>query len=229
MRYLIIGLGIYGTSLARDLAAQGHEVIGVDSRQNRIADVKDYISTTYLLDSTDESALSVLPLDGVDLTVVAIGENFGASIKTVALLMKHGVKHIYARAVNDLHVAILESFKVERILTPEQASARFLTREMLLGTEMSALQITDSVFVTNFAVPAYFYGRRYPELKLSEYGIQLVAATRPQATTNVLGLGSQKYVPIDLNDATANTVQEGDKITVLATDKTLRTFMRHIS
>ena len=72
----------------------------------------DYVyldGMTQDLTGVDESALSVLPLDGVDLTVVAIGENFGASIKTVALLMNHGVKHIYARAVNDLHVALFRA------------------------------------------------------------------------------------------------------------------------
>lgn len=62
MRYLIIGLGIYGSNLALDLTNQGHEVIGADNRQANIDAIKDYISTVYLIDSTEESSLSVLPL-----------------------------------------------------------------------------------------------------------------------------------------------------------------------
>ena len=96
MRYLIIGLGIYGSNLALDLTNQGHEVIGADNRQANIDAIKDYISTVYLIDSTEESSLSVLPLKNVDLVIVAIGENFGASVKTVALLKQFGVRHIYA-------------------------------------------------------------------------------------------------------------------------------------
>ena len=118
MRYLIIGLGIYGSNLATDLTDMGHEVIGADHNPTLVEQVKDKISTAYIIDSTDEAALSVLPLKTVDLVIVAIGENFGASVKTVALLRKLGVKRIYARAVDDIHETILQGFKVDRILTP---------------------------------------------------------------------------------------------------------------
>ena len=103
MKYLIIGLGIYGSNLALDLAALGHEVIGADNKSANIEAIKDFITTVYQVDSTEESALSVLPLKNVDLVIVAIGENFGASVKTVALLKKLGVRHIYARAIDRLH------------------------------------------------------------------------------------------------------------------------------
>ena len=88
MRYLIIGLGIYGSNLARDLTNMGHEVIGADRSAMLVDNIKDDISTAYVIDSTDETALSALPLSVVDLVIVAIGENFGATINTVALLKK---------------------------------------------------------------------------------------------------------------------------------------------
>ena len=103
MRFLIIGLGIYGENLARDLTDMGHQVIGADRSQSHVDALKDYISTVYLIDSTEQAQLEVLPLRNVDLVIVAIGENFGASIKTVALLRQAGVKHIYARAIDKLH------------------------------------------------------------------------------------------------------------------------------
>lgn len=84
MRYLIIGLGIYGSNLAMDLTAAGHEVIGADVKPSLVENIKEYITTAYIIDSTDEAALNVLPLKNVDLVIVAIGENFGASVKTVA-------------------------------------------------------------------------------------------------------------------------------------------------
>ena len=136
MRYLIIGLGIYGVNLARDLVAQGHEVIGADTSRTTIDAIKDYITTAYVLDTTEETALGVLPLRNVDVVIVAIGENFGASVKTVALLKKAGVKTIYARAIDPLHESILQSFNVARILRPEQRAAIDLTHEMALGAEV---------------------------------------------------------------------------------------------
>lgn len=59
MRYLIIGLGIYGTNLAKDLTDMGNEVIGADINATIVAAIKDYISTAYIIDSTDESAIGV--------------------------------------------------------------------------------------------------------------------------------------------------------------------------
>ena len=67
MKYLIIGLGIYGANLARDLTEMGHEVIGADDCQSNIESLKNYISTVYLIDSTEENQLAVLPLLNVDL------------------------------------------------------------------------------------------------------------------------------------------------------------------
>lgn len=78
MKYLIIGLGNYGEVLAQELTALGHEVIGVDSHELQAERLKNKLATTYVLDATDEMALSVLPLNNVDVVVVAIGENFGA-------------------------------------------------------------------------------------------------------------------------------------------------------
>ncbi|MDE6655278.1 MAG: NAD-binding protein, partial [Muribaculaceae bacterium] len=71
MRYLIIGLGIYGSNLARDLADMGHEIIGADNRNANVEATKDFISTIYLIDATEESSLALLPLNNVDLVIVA--------------------------------------------------------------------------------------------------------------------------------------------------------------
>ncbi|MDE6334234.1 MAG: TrkA family potassium uptake protein, partial [Muribaculaceae bacterium] len=171
MRYLVIGLGIYGANLARDLVAQGHEVIGADSSRTTVDAIKDYITTAYVIDTTEEAALGVLPLRNVDLVVVAIGENFGASVKTVALLKKAGVQRIYARAIDPLHESILESFKVDRILRPEQRAALDLTHEMALGTDVEALRLTDDTFILKFKAPQFFIGLSYSDLNLeNQYG-----------------------------------------------------------
>lgn len=81
MKYIIIGLGNYGHVLAEELSALGHEVIGADISAGRVDSLKDKIATAFVIDATDEQALSVLPLNSVDVVIVAIGENFGASIR----------------------------------------------------------------------------------------------------------------------------------------------------
>ena len=86
MKYIIIGLGNYGHVLAEELSALGHEIIGADISESRVDSIKDKVATAFVIDATDEQSLSVLPLNSVDIVIVAIGENFGASIRVVALL-----------------------------------------------------------------------------------------------------------------------------------------------
>ena len=125
MKYLIIGLGHYGATLATELAAMGHEVVGVDGNGLHVDSVKDRMAASFVLDATDEMALSVLPLKSVDAVIVAIGDNFGASVRIVSLLKKLKVKRIYARAVDEVHKGVLEAFSIDRILTPEQGCSTF--------------------------------------------------------------------------------------------------------
>ena len=110
MKYIIIGLGNYGRVLAEELSALGHEIIGADISESRVDSIKDKVATAFVIDATDEQALSVLPLNSVDIVIVAIGENFGASVRVVALLKQKKVAHIYARAIDMVHKAVLEAF-----------------------------------------------------------------------------------------------------------------------
>lgn len=223
MRYLIIGLGIYGENLARDLTDMGHEVIGADIRAANVEAVKDYISTVYIIDATEEGALAVLPLKNVDLVIVAIGENFGASIRTVALLKKAGVKHIYARAIDKLHESILQSFEIERILTPEQRAAADLTHEMVLGADIETLAVDEDSIVAKFRTPAFLTGLRYDSVDFSgHWHLELVAATRPQIRRNVLGLERPVYSTFDTSD---EVISEEDVLVLFGTRKNLQKFL----
>lgn len=227
MRYLIIGLGIYGSNLARDLTDKGHEIIGADNRKTNVDAIKDYISTVYLIDATEEAALSLLPLNNVDLVIVAIGENFGASIKVVALLKKLKVKHIYARAIDTLHESILSSFDLDRIITPEQRAASDLSNEMSLGSKVQSLSVDDDNFVMKFSVPKQFVGQKYVDLDLeNNFHLKIVALTRQTPSTNILGIKNSKPKLIPITQETV--VETGDTLTCFGPQKGYSEFDRQI-
>lgn len=229
MRYLIIGLGIYGTNLAHDLTDMGHEVIGADIEPSKVEQIKDYISTAYIIDSTDETSLKALPLKNIDLTIVAIGENFGASVKTVALLKKNGVENIYARAIDDLHESILEGLNVARVITPEQRAARDLSFEMELGSNVKSLRVDDDYYVVDFIVPKYFNGMRYSDLVADRmFGLQLIAASRLEKQTNVLGISNESYRLLDITEE-GLAVLDGDKFTCFGSYKMYRSLFRFVN
>lgn len=228
MRYLIIGLGIYGSNLARDLTDVGNEVMGVDVKPNLVQAIKDYISTVYILDATDEAALQMLPLSNIDVAIVAIGENFGASIRTVALLRKAGVKCIYARAADAIHQEVLEGFHVDRLLRPEQRAAHDLVLEMALNTRgVMSLPVPPESYVTKTVVPDFFVGLKYQDIDLQQkYGLQLVDVCRPKDNTNILGMGTKKYQQLDVE--ADEIAQEGDLWVLYGTGKAFRALCRAI-
>src|SRR5690606_40633871 len=113
MKYIIIGLGNFGSTLGMQLTAMGHDVIGVDSSMEKVDAFKYDITHTICLDSTDQQALSTLPLKDTDVVVIGIGEDFGASVMATALFKQMNVKRIIGRAMSPLHQKVLEAIGVD--------------------------------------------------------------------------------------------------------------------
>ena len=86
MKYLVVGLGSFGKTLAEALTDKGHDVIGVDSNEHRVEEIKDRISVAYIMDATERMALRELPLDEIDGAIVAIGQSMDYSLRAVAAL-----------------------------------------------------------------------------------------------------------------------------------------------
>jgi trk system potassium uptake protein len=122
MKFIIIGLGNFGASLAIKLTEMGHEVIGVDKRQEKIEGVKDRLTFTIALDSTNLGAIKNLPIEESDVVIVAIGEDEGASILTTALIKQHNPKRLISRAITVLHHSVLEASgsNCTKLLTPSR-------------------------------------------------------------------------------------------------------------
>ena len=189
MKYLIIGLGNYGYSLAAELSALGNDVVVADNNQNQIDSIKDKVAAAFMLDASDEESLAVLPLNSFDAVVVAIGENFGMSVRVTALLKKLKVKHIFARANDEVHRSILQAFEIEGILSPESQAAKDLVRFFEFGLNLEAFRIDEHYYVMKFKVPARLYGYYVNDLKLSEqFGLKLIALKRGKTLVNSLGI-----------------------------------------
>lgn len=230
MRYLVIGLGIYGSNLARDLTDMGHEVIGADQRASNVEAIKDYISTAYILDSTDEASLAALPLKNIDLVIVAIGENFGASVKTVALLRKIGLRNIYARAIDELHQSILEGLQVKRILTPEQRAAHDLVNEMELSSDVSTLRLSRDTLVMKFDAPKLLWQMKYADITDNDlHGLHLIGAARPAATDNILGIPAARLSTLPIATDADLRIQQNDILLCIGSPSSFKALFRSLN
>ena len=195
MKCIIIGLGTYGKVLAEDFSALGHEVVAADNDASRVERVKDLCDAVFQIDACDEMALQVLPLKRVDLVIVAIGRNLGASVRVVALLKKLGVKHIYARANDYVHRNILQAFGIEKILIPEEHAARLLVHQMELGLKTEMFRVGDGYCIFKFRIPEKFVGQSPNSLHLyDEFKLKIIAIKKTGKLQNCLGIAYNEAV-----------------------------------
>ncbi len=228
MKCIIIGLGNYGSVLAEELTILGHEVIGVDQDSSKVELIKEKIATSFVIDVTDEQALEVLPLKSIDVVFVTIGENFGASIRVVALLKKHKVEHIYARAVDELHRSVLEAFNLDNILFPEKDAARTLVQMLDLKVHVESFQVDKDHYVVKFKVPKQFVGARMRDISLqSLFNLKAIALVKSTATHNALGISILESQADDCFDEDYR-IEAGDKLVCYGIYKDFLTFWKSI-
>ena len=104
---LLIGLGRFGKHVAMHLHNLGHQVMAVDSTEERVNAVLPYVTEAQIGDSTNESFLSSLGIRNFDACIVAIGDNFQSSLETTSLLKELGAKLVVSRASSDVHQKFL--------------------------------------------------------------------------------------------------------------------------
>ena len=137
MKYLVIGLGNFGSTLAEELTRQGNDVIGTDEQEQRVEEIKERISVAYIMDATDSAALQSLPLGDIDAVIVAIGQSLSASLRVVAALKKLSVKSIFVRAIDSVHLSILVAMNIEQIFIPESYAARIFADRIQKGEALN--------------------------------------------------------------------------------------------
>ena len=123
MKYIVIGLGVFGSSIAEKLAEMGNEVIGVDLSMSKVESIKDKITHAISLDATDIEAVKNLPLDDTDIVIIGIGQDKAANIMAGALMKQLHVKRLISRAVDPLQRTVLETMGIEEIIHPERETA----------------------------------------------------------------------------------------------------------
>ena len=226
MKCIVLGLGTYGKALVDELSALGHEVIAADSKSDRVEIVKNSCSASFQIDACDEMALSILPLKKVDIVIVAIGKDTGASVRVVALLKKNGVEHIYARANDSVHQNILQAFNIEKILIPEEQAARSLVRKMDLGVRTDIFRIDDKYCVFKFSVPARFVGQTPNDLNLyMEFRLKIIAIKKSGKAQNCLGIEYNQCPVVNVTEADT-PLGANDELVCYGKESDFRTFCR---
>lgn len=146
--YGIIGLGKFGSIVAKELIEQGKTVMIADRDEKALKELQDQANFAYILDSTDLTALKEAGFSNADIVILSIGDNLEASILTLVSLKEIGVKNVAAKANSPIHGHILSKLGANKIIYPEKESAKRLARDYLRHPEFDVIDITANTLRT---------------------------------------------------------------------------------
>lgn len=225
MKYIVIGLGYFGTSLATKLTAIGHEVIGVDNKAERVEELKDKVTKVMIMDSTKPGALASLPLADVDAIIVAIGEDVGSSILTLSLLRKQNVKRLIGRAINPIHHSILKELGINEIVHPEENTAEFVSSILMIREAISILQVNDDVLIIETSVPEKYIGHTLEAINMEErFDIKPVAIKIAPKEHGLAKLLKNDY-QVDKVCERLRPLRENDRLIIIGNSEDIKRFI----
>jgi trk system potassium uptake protein TrkA len=171
----IIGLGEFGSELARELSRQ-FEVLALDQDANLVNAISDEVQRAMTMDVRDFASLSSVVTQDFDEAVVSIGESLESSILATLHLKRIGVPVIRAKAKSQDHASILRSIGASEIIFPERETAQRVAAQMINPNLLDFIPLAEDYQVIDLASPNAFYGKSLRELNLrKDFGVFVIA------------------------------------------------------
>ncbi|XZJ32825.1 potassium channel family protein [Clostridium perfringens] len=178
-QFVIIGLGRFGSSVAKTLYALGHDVLAIDSNEDLVQEISDSVTHAVQMDATDENALRTLGLRNFDVAVVTIGANIQASVMVTLLVKDMGIKYIIAKGNSDLHAKVLYKIGADRVILPEKDMGVRVAHNLVSSSILDYIELSPDYSIIEIESPKEWYGKSMKELSLrSKYGINVMAIKR---------------------------------------------------
>lgn len=176
--YAVIGLGRFGSSLARTLIERGAVVLGVDRSPELVQSLADVLTQAVALDSTNEDALREIDIMSFKTVIVAIGTNFEANLMTTVALRDMGVPNVICKALNERQKQILLKVGANRVVLPEYEAGSRLAQELTLPGVIGQLELGPEYSVGELQAPAGVIGQQLARSEMQRLGITVLAIKR---------------------------------------------------
>ncbi len=214
MKYIVVGLGIFGASISEKLTQMGNEVIGVDISMSKVEAIKEKITHAVSLDATEMEAVKNLPLDDTDVVIIGIGEDKGANIMAAALMKQMKVKRLISRAVDPLQKMVLETMGIDEIIHPEKETADRWAQRLNLEGVVDSFELDSDFSIVETRIPKEYHEKTIKELDIKkQFNLLILTTMNVSKSRNELGGATEKATVQGI--ARADTVLYKDEIMVL--------------
>lgn len=209
-RFVIVGLGNFGSSVAEALYSHGHDVIAVDTDETAVDDIAPHCSRAAVGDGREIAMLEEIGAEDADAAVVSTGDDMTASILATMALKDLGVERVYVKVISDDHTRIMQQLGVSETVFPERASGYNLASSISEKGVLDYVRMGRNLSVQELVVPEEWRGHTLRELNV-------------RATYNVSVVGihdtavDEMIVPPDPDD----TLHHTDTLILAGTDEAI--------
>ena len=202
---LLIGLGRFGRNTAIKLKELRHEVMAIDVKEERVADILPIVSNALIGDATNQTFLESLGVRDYDLCIVTIGDNFQASLEATSLLKEMGAKKVISRASSDVQTKFLLRNGADDVVYPEQQVAQWTAVRYSSNHIFDYLSIEDGYSIVEIDVPIKWIDKTIGELDI-----------RNKYKLNIMAVKTDEKISMQINNTTQFSGTE--KLLVLGKD-----------
>lgn len=174
--FLVVGLGRFGTALAQDLCARGHEVLALDVREERVQAAADLVTRSVAADARDPEVLRALGARNFDCAVVAFAEDVGDSALITLNLKELGVPRVVSKANSAVHRKVLEKIGADKVVFPEQEMALRLARNLSDADLLNFIELSKNFSIVERRCPKPWQGKTIRTLDVrAKYQLNVMA------------------------------------------------------
>jgi len=178
-QYAVIGLGRFGTSIARRLYEAGQEVLGIDANEEKVEDAELFVTHAVVADTTETKALRAIGISNFDCVIVAIGNDMQSSILTVSLLKELGVKKVIAKALGKRHGQVLEKVGADWIIYPERDMGERVANQLLSPNMLNYIELSKEHSIEEIMIPSKMAEKSLRDLDIrAQYNVSVIAIVR---------------------------------------------------
>ena len=180
---LLIGAGRFGRHIAMQLSQLGHQVMAVDTNEERINDVLPFVTNAQIGDSTNVGFLRSLGIGNFDVCIVTVSGNFQNSLETTSLLKELGAKCVISRAERDVQAKFLLRNGADHVVYPEKQVAKWAAIRYTANHVFDYIEIDEQHAIFEVEVPESWVGKSVGELDIrKKFGINILGIKRSRKT-----------------------------------------------
>jgi len=178
-QFAVIGMGRFGSSVAKTLYDMGFEVLAIDRDEHRTQEVVHMVTHAVTADCTDEEALKALGIRNFDVVVVAIGQDIQASILTTLILKEMGIKTLIVKAQNELQGKVLKKIGADKVIFPERDMGQRVAHHLISPNIVDYIELSEDYGILEVKAGPERAGKNLRQLDIrAKYGCNVMAIKR---------------------------------------------------